>query len=52
MGNNKKYLLSKLAEIKRACIIATSTGDINLNVVVVEIEHLAYACIDVLSKEP
>ena len=48
---NKFTLFARLAEIREACAVATSTEDTNINMVIEEIDRLASICMVMLSNK-
>ena len=46
-----KELIARLIEIREVCSVASSMDDTNLNLLLMEIDRLAAACIETLDKE-
>jgi len=51
MGSNVGILLNRLSEIRVACAIAASSENVNLNLVIDEINHLAALSIKLLNEK-
>jgi len=51
MCSDSNALLKRLNEIRKACAVATSPKDSNLNLIIEEIDQLAAMCINGLGKK-